>query len=50
LDLEWPDFEDAIHYQAAVAAGCDSIITRNPEDFNETSIPVLSPAQLLADF
>jgi len=50
LELEWADFEDAIHYQAAVAAGCDAIVTRNPEDFIETIIPVLSPAQLLADF
>src|SRR5699024_2833901 len=28
LQLSWPDFEDAIHYQAARAAGCDAIVTR----------------------
>jgi predicted nucleic acid-binding protein len=50
LQLEWPDLEDAIHYQAAVAVGCDAIITRNPQDFRDASIPVLSAGQILADF
>lgn len=50
LKLEWPDFEDAIHYLAALAVGCEAIVTRNPKDFHEISIPVLSPAQVLADF
>jgi len=50
LQLEWPDLEDAIHYEAAIAVGCDAIVTRNPRDFYEISIPVLSPAQILADF
>lgn len=33
LQLKWPDFEDAIHYQAALAAGCEAVVTRNPNDF-----------------
>lgn len=48
LQLEWPDLEDAIHYQAALQADCDAIITRNPQDFRDGRIEVLSPAQLLA--
>ncbi len=50
LNLEWPDLEDAIHYQAAVTSGCDAIITRNPQDFVDTRIAVLSPSQLFAEF
>lgn len=49
LRLEWADFEDAIHYRTAVSAGCDAIVTRNPQDFHDISIPALSPAQVLAE-
>lgn len=49
LKLEWPDLEDAIHYRTALSIGCDAIVTRNPTDFHEISIPVLSPAQILSD-
>lgn len=47
LNIRWDDFEDAIHYQAALAAGCDAIITRNKKDFNESDLPVLSPVEFL---
>lgn len=50
LQLEWPDLEDAIHYEAAVAVGCDAIVTRNPRYFHEISMPVISPEQVLAEF
>lgn len=50
LQLEWPNLEDAIHYRVAVTISCDAIVTRNPQDFHKISIPVLSPAQVLADF
>lgn len=49
LKLKWPDFEDAIHYQAALAAGCEAVITRNPNDFESDGLPVLSPQQFLAE-
>jgi len=49
LKLRWPDFEDAIHYRAAMAAGCEAIVTRNPGDFKEADLAVLTPSQLLAD-
>ena len=49
LKLRWPDFEDAIHYRAALSAGCDAIVTRNPGDFKEAGLTVLTPPQLLDD-
>jgi len=49
LKLRWPDFEDAIHYTAALNAGCEAIVTRNPGDFKEAGIAILTPTQLLAD-
>jgi len=48
LKEKWPDFEDAIHYQAALNSGCNAIVTRNPSDFKKASLPVLSPQQFLA--
>ena len=50
IHAEWPDFENAIHYQTALAAGCDAIVTRNPNDFHATKIPVISPEQFLVKF
>ena len=47
LQDKWPDFEDAIHYHAALEAGCDGIITRNQKDFANSSLPVLSPEEFL---
>lgn len=49
LDLNWPDFEDAIHYQAAIATDCHAIVTRNKQDFSEGRLPVLSPSQFLEE-
>src|SRR6056297_574156 len=49
LDLKWPDFEDAIHYRAAVAAGCEAIVTRNPTDFKESDLEIMTPGQLLSE-
>ena len=47
LALRWPDFEDAIHYRAAIAAGCDIIVTRDSTGFKDADLRVLSPLQLL---
>lgn len=47
LQLKWPDFEDAIHYHAALTSGCDAIVTRNKSGFREAELPVLSPVQFL---
>ncbi|HMB42207.1 MAG TPA: PIN domain-containing protein, partial [Balneolaceae bacterium] len=47
LKLRWKDFEDAIHYHAALASDCDAIVTLNRSDFQESELPVLSPIQFL---
>ena len=42
LASTWPDFEDACVYQAAMRVKADCIITRNGQDFANSSIPVFS--------
>ncbi len=41
LDLEWPDFEDAVCAAAAAAAGCDAIVTRDPAGFRGSPVRVV---------
>ena len=41
------DFEDAIQYNAAIASQLDGIVTRNPTDFIDTTIPVYTPQKLI---
>ena len=41
------DYEDAIMIESAVRSGSDCIITRNPEHFNVSPIPVYSPSEFL---
>lgn len=48
LSWGWQDFEDAVQMAAAVNAGADYIVTRNPRDFQDGLIPVVQPAALLA--
>lgn len=50
LKLKWPDFENAIHYRAAVAAGCAANVNRNPTDFKESELEILSPCHSLRKF
>ncbi len=47
LNLNWNDFEDAIHYESARAAGCEAIITRNKKDFEQADLEVLTPTEFL---
>jgi hypothetical protein len=42
------DFEDNLQIACAVKAGLDAIVTRNPKDFADSPVPVLTPAELLA--
>lgn len=49
LELKWFDFEDAIHYRAAVAAGCEAIVTRNLSDFKKCELEIITPGQLLSE-
>ena len=44
LRLEWPDFEDALVYEAARAVKADVLITRNKKDFEKSAIPVFDCA------
>lgn len=48
LALGWSDFEDALQMLCADTAGADYLVTRNTRDFESDSIPVVTPAQLLA--
>ena len=42
------DFEDDLQIECATGVGLDAIVTRNPEDFSRSPIPVLTPPELLA--
>ncbi len=46
--LPGSDFEDGIQIASAVNSGVDAIVTRDPKGFAGSSVPVLSPAELLA--
>jgi hypothetical protein len=46
--LRFPDFEDAVLHEAAAAAGCSAIVTRNGRDFAAATLPVFDPHELLA--
>ena len=48
LALNWPDFEDAVQMAAAINAGLDYLITRNPRDFKPDGVQVLRPGDALA--
>lgn len=47
LSANWQDGEDSIQHQAALSANCDFIITRNPDDFKKSNIPVMLPEEFL---
>jgi predicted nucleic acid-binding protein len=42
------DFEDNLQMACAVEARLEAIVTRNPNDFADSPVPVLTPAELLA--
>jgi predicted nucleic acid-binding protein len=42
------DYEDAVLYEAARAAGASAIVTRNGKDFARSALPVFTPGELLA--
>ena len=41
------DFEDNVQIACAITTGLDAIVTRNPKGFKHSSVPVLSPQELL---
>jgi predicted nucleic acid-binding protein len=47
LDLKWNDFEDCVQYVTGKNISADYIITRNPHDFADSKIKVVSPDTFL---
>ena len=47
LTFKGPDFEDAVLIASAYHAGMDSLVTRNPRDFKNSSLPIHAPEELL---
>ncbi|GHT52560.1 PIN domain-containing protein [Bacteroidia bacterium] len=47
LYSDFTDFEDAVQYYTAMTNGMDAIITRDPQDFTNSRIPVYSPEELM---
>lgn len=50
LNSDMPGFEDMLQYQAAIAAECDYIITRNEKHFPQEGITVVSSEHFLSIF
>lgn len=50
LNSDMPDFEDMLQYQAAIAAECDYIITRNEKHFPQEGTLVVSSERFLSIF
>ena len=48
LSLGWGDFEDAIQAICALGISADYLVTRNPADFRDLSMAVVTPSELLA--
>jgi predicted nucleic acid-binding protein len=48
LDIDFPDYEDAVVHEAARGAGATVIVTRDRDDFTNSAIPALDPVELLA--
>ena len=44
---DFHDFEDAVQYYTALAGNADVIVTRNLKDYTKSTIPVLTPSELL---
>jgi predicted nucleic acid-binding protein len=47
LKSSWDDFEDCVQYYVGESIYADYIVTRNPDDFTNENIIVLSPEELL---
>lgn len=48
LNLDYPDFEDAVQMICALEINADMIATRNPRDYQPALVPVLPPVEILA--
>jgi len=45
--LPFGDYEDAVQHASKTASGLDAIVTRDSKDYQNATLPVLSPAELL---
>lgn len=50
LALSFKDYEDAVQHTAAMLAGMEALITRNPSDFQAATIPIYTPTDFLHRF
>jgi predicted nucleic acid-binding protein len=48
VSLDWDDFEDAVQYAVGESIAVNYIVTRNKADFSSSSLPIVSPDELLA--
>lgn len=46
LTSDWKDKEDALQYNAALSSEVQCIVTRNPKDFQNSTIPVALPTEI----
>lgn len=47
----WQDFEDALQFYSALAAGCNFLVTRNLSDFkNSNDLSILHPSDFVEQF
>ena len=49
IGSSFTDFEDAMQYYTAVYGNADVVISRNVDDFIQTSVPVMTPSAFLSD-
>ena len=47
LNSEFRDFEDAIQYYTAIENDQEIIITRNPADFKDSKLPIMTAGEFL---
>ncbi|WP_455390392.1 PIN domain-containing protein [Oscillatoria salina] len=50
LTANLPDFEDAIQYGAATVNELEAIVTRNPQDYPNSTINIFTPGQLIENY
>ncbi len=45
LHAKWKDFEDCVQFMVAMRNRMDCIVTRNKRDFEDNSVPIISPEE-----
>jgi predicted nucleic acid-binding protein len=48
MDAEVDDFEDAVQFHSAIRAKVRCLVTRNPDDYPKSDLPILTPEEFLA--